>query len=100
MPRRSIGLPLRSAGEGQSYLRSMSTLRVRQTCRFRRAPDVVRCHFLDIQHHVAHDVHKGVRYTILSEDRARLRITSDFHVLGMKKHDEIVLYATADGRVI
>lgn len=78
----------------------MSTLQVRQTCRFRRPPDVVRCHFLDIQHHLAHDVHKGVHYTILSEDRDRLRITSDFQVLGMKKHDEIVLYATKDGRVI
>jgi len=78
----------------------MSTLQVRQTCRFRRAPDVVRCHFLDIQHHVRHDVHKGVHYTILIESRDRLRITSDFTVLGMKKHDEIVLYATKDGRVI
>ncbi len=68
--------------------------------RFRRAPDVVRCHFLDIQHHLTHDIHKGVRYQIVKEDAARIRLTQDFKVLGMPKHDEIVLYATKDGRVV
>jgi hypothetical protein len=53
-----------------------------------------------MQHHLAHDVHHGVRYTILSEEPKRLRLTQDFKVLGMKKKDELVLYATSDGRVI
>ena len=78
----------------------MTTIEVRQTAVFRQSPDVVRCHFLDIQHHLAHDVHKGVRYTILTEDRERLRLTQEFRVLGMKKRDELVLYATADGKVV
>ena len=77
----------------------MTTIEVRQTCVFAQTPDVVRCHFLDIAHHLARDVHKGVRYTILSEDRERLRLTQELRVLGMKKKDELVLYATADGRV-
>lgn len=78
----------------------MSTIQVHATKRFERAPDVVRCHFLDIQHHVEQGVHAGVRYTILVEEEQRLRVTQDFRVLGMAKHDELVLYATPDGRVV
>lgn len=78
----------------------MPAIEVRRSVRFRRAPDVVRCHFLDIPHHLAHDVHKGVHYRILEEDRDRVRLTQDFRVLGLPKHDELVLYPTADGRVV
>jgi hypothetical protein len=79
---------------------AMSILELRVSQRFRRDPDTVRCHFLDIQHHLAHQVHKGVRYTILTEEAGRLRLRQEFSVLGMKKRDELVLYATRDGRVV
>jgi hypothetical protein len=62
--------------------------------------DVVQCHFLDMHHHVAHDVHKGVKYTILDERADRLVLRQEFKVMGMKKSDELVLYATRDGRVV
>jgi hypothetical protein len=78
----------------------MTTIEVQREKRFRRTPDVVRCHFLDMHHHLAHDVHQGVRYQILEEQPGRLRLTQDFKVLGMAKHDEVVLYATSDGRVV
>jgi len=78
----------------------MASIEVRRSVFFRRAPDVVRCHFLDIQHHVATDVHRGVKYAIVKEEADRLQITQDFRVLGLPKHDEIVLYATRDGRVV
>jgi hypothetical protein len=78
----------------------MQPIQVRRTQRFRRAPDVVRCHFLDIQHHLATGVHDGVHYTILKEEPKRLRVTQELRVLGLKKKDELVLYPTPDGRVV
>lgn len=78
----------------------MSSIEVRRSVFFRRAPDVVRCHFLDIAHHLAHDIHKGVKYAIVKEEPGRVRLIQDFRVLGMPKHDELVLYATRDGRVV
>lgn len=78
----------------------MSMLEVRASALIQRPPEVVRCHFLDMHHHIAHGVHQGVKYTILDEEPRRLRLTQDFKVLGLPKHDEIVLCATPDGRVV
>jgi len=69
-------------------------------CRFRRPLDVVRSHFLDMRHHVDHDVHKGVRYTILDERDDRCRVVQRFKVLGMTKRDELVLYRDGQGNVV
>jgi hypothetical protein len=77
----------------------MTLLEVRKTVRIRRPSEVVRCHFLDMHHHIAHGVHQGIRYTILAEEPGRLRLTQDFKVLGMPKRDEIILYTTPDGCV-
>jgi hypothetical protein len=78
----------------------MAPIEIRRTKHFKRTPDVVRCHFLDMQHHIAVEVHHGVDYRILEEAAQRLRLTQQFRVMGMKKQDELVLYPTPDGRVI
>jgi hypothetical protein len=69
-------------------------------CRYQRPVSVVRAHFLDMRHHIAHDVHKGVHYTILDESGDRCRLRQKFKVLGMTKTDEIELSRRADGAVV
>jgi hypothetical protein len=91
---------MRDPGHPVARTGRMQPIQVRRTQRFRRPPDVVRSHFLDIQHHLATGVHQGVHYTILREEPHRLRLTQEFRVLGLKKKDELVLYPTADGRVV
>jgi hypothetical protein len=78
----------------------MAPIEIHRTKHIARTPDVLRCHFLDMHHHVAVSVHHGVTYRILDEEPQRLRVRQEFRVMGMKKKDELVLYATRDGRVI
>ncbi len=78
----------------------MSQLKIVKQCIIRRAPDVVRAHFLDFDHHIAHGVHKGVDYTVLERLGAQQRVRSKFRVYGMPKVDEIVVYADAAGAVV
>jgi hypothetical protein len=78
----------------------MSQIRVTRECVIERAPDVVRAHFLDFEHHIAHGVHAGVHYTVLERQGARQRVRSRFKVYGLPKIDEIVVYADPLGNVV
>ena len=78
----------------------MSQIRVRRECVIERAPDVVRAHFLDFDHHITHGVHAGVHYTVLERQRPKQRVRSKFKVFGMPKVDEVVVQADAQGNVV
>lgn len=80
----------------------MAGFTLQKECVIARAPDVVRAHFLDFQHHIRHEVHKGVRYEVLQHDDegARQRVRSRFRVMGMPKVDEIRTYVTPSGDVV
>lgn len=67
-------------------------LEVSAECRIARPIDIVRAHFLDFHHHIARDVHKGIRYTVLGTEGNKQRVRSEFKVLGMPKVDELLVY--------
>lgn len=71
-------------------------------CVIKRPLDVVRAHYLDFAHHIAHGVHRGVEYTVLErhEGGAKQRVVSRFRVMGLLKVDEIVAFATPGGEIV
>jgi hypothetical protein len=77
----------------------MSQITLEKQCVIERPIDVVRAHFLDFDHHIQKDVHKGVHYTVLSRG-AQTRVRSRFKVLGMPKQDEILVYEDHQGNVV
>jgi hypothetical protein len=77
----------------------MSQIQLEKQCVIERPIDVVRAHFLDFDHHIAHEVHKGVHYTVLARGR-KTRVRSSFKVLGMPKRDEILVHADHQGNVV
>lgn len=77
----------------------MSELDVTTQCQIQRPIDIVRAHFLDFDHHIKNDVHKGVRYTVLGVEDGKQRVRQEFKVLGMPKKDELLVYER-DGSVI
>jgi hypothetical protein len=78
----------------------MSQLKIVRHAVIQRAPEVVRAHFLDFDHHIAHGVHKGVAYTVLERHGAQQRVRSQFRVYGLPKTDEIIVYQDDDGAVV
>jgi polyketide cyclase/dehydrase/lipid transport protein len=78
----------------------MSQLNVVKHCVIQRSHEVVRAHFLDFDHHIAHGVHRGVDYTVLERLGAQQRVRSKFRVYGMPKVDEILVYPDAEGAVV
>ena len=77
----------------------MSQITLEKQCVIQRPIDVVRAHFLDFDHHIRKEVHKGVHYTVLARG-AQTRIRSRFKVLGMPKQDEILVYEDHQGNVV
>lgn len=77
----------------------MSKISLEKQCVIERPIDVVRAHFLDFDHHIAHEVHKGVHYTVLARGR-QTRVRSRFKVLGLTKQDELLVYADHQGNVV
>ena len=69
-------------------------------CTIRRPIDVVRAHFVDIQHHIDHDVHRAVRYEILGQRAGRLHARTTLSVLGQRLVDEVEYYIDAKGDVV
>ena len=65
-----------------------------------RPLDVVRAHFLDFDHHIAHAVHRGIDYTVLGREGERQLIRQRFKVLGLPKVDEFYAYRRPDGSVV
>lgn len=77
----------------------MSQITLEKHCVIERPIDVVRAHFLDFDHHIEKEVHKGVHYTVLSRG-VRTRVRSRFKVLGLPKQDEILVYEDHQGNVV
>lgn len=77
----------------------MNQIKLQKSCLIQRPVDVVRAHFLDFDHHIAHGVHAGVHYTVLARG-PRQRVRSRFKVLGLPKEDELFVYADAAGTVV
>jgi hypothetical protein len=77
----------------------MSQISLEKQCVIERSVDVVRAHFLDFDHHIEKQVHKGVHYTVLSRGR-KTRVRARFKVLGLPKQDEILIYADHQGSVV
>lgn len=69
-------------------------------CTIRRPIDVVRAHFVDIQHHIDHDVHKAVRYEITGRKGDRICSRTTLSVLGQQLVDEVEYYIDARGDVV
>jgi len=77
----------------------MSQITLEKQCVIQRPIDVVRAHFLDFDHHIRKEVHKGVHYTVLARG-AQTRVRSRFKVLGLSKQDEILVYEDHQGNVV
>jgi hypothetical protein len=77
----------------------MSQINLEKQCVIERSIDVVRAHFLDFDHHIDNEVHKGVHYTVLARGQ-QTRLRSRFKVLGLPKDDEILVYADHQGSVV
>ncbi len=78
----------------------MSRLELTKECVYRRPVDIVRAHFLDFDHHIEHDVHRGLRYSVLERLGDRQRVRVEFRVLGLPKVDELLVYVAPDGSVV
>lgn len=68
--------------------------------RIARPPSEVAAQFGDMRHHATHDVHKGLSFTIHSDDGMTCRYRQSVRLLGMLQVDEIVLTRNADGSLI
>ena len=77
----------------------MSQLQFESHCVIRRPLEVVRAHFLDFDHHIAKDVHKGIEYTLLERGQ-RQRVRARMKILGITKTDEALVYQDIDGSVV
>ena len=54
----------------------------------------------DFDHHIAHGVHRGVHYIVLSRQGDTQRVQQKFRVFGMPKTDELLASQAADGSVV
>lgn len=79
----------------------MPQITVQLSKKFRRPIEVVRSQFGDIEHHRTHEVHKGVKFTIHSDDGATVRFRQEAKLFGfLPQVDEIVLRRDDGGRVV
>jgi hypothetical protein len=74
----------------------MSTIELVETIRIERPIEVVRPHFMDFDHHIAKNVHKKVRFTIVEQTPGRVRIRQTVPVIGT---DDMEVTSGADGSV-
>lgn len=77
----------------------MTQLLLQKECVIRRPVEVVRAHFMDFDHHIAHNVHKSIEYTLLEYTAQGQRLRSRLRVLGLPKTDEIVVRLDDQGVV-
>jgi hypothetical protein len=78
----------------------MATLKYSVQQTFRRPLEVVKAHFLDMRHHIEHNVHGGVRYTILDESGGKQRVRQQLKVMGLPATDVLLLYSGDEQTVI
>lgn len=65
--------------------------------RIARPPAEVGAQFGDMRHHAGHAVHKGIVFTVHSDDGTTCRFRQAVRLLGMMQVDEVVLTRHADG---
>ncbi|MBX3500229.1 MAG: hypothetical protein KF889_12350 [Alphaproteobacteria bacterium] len=65
--------------------------------RIARPAAEVGAQFGDMRHHASHTVHKGIVFTVHSDDRTTCRFRQAVRLLGMMQVDEVVLTRNADG---
>ena len=68
--------------------------------RIARPPSEVGAQFGDMRHHASHTVHKGLVFTIHSDDGTTCKFRQAVRLLGMMQVDEFVLTRNADGTLI
>jgi hypothetical protein len=59
--------------------------------------DVVRAQFSDLKHHIAHDVHRNIDFTLHASDERSCDFTQGYRILGFVRRDEVRLERKADG---
>ncbi|HUS65266.1 MAG TPA: hypothetical protein VMZ28_12015 [Kofleriaceae bacterium] len=74
----------------------MNTIELVETIRIERPIEVVRPHFMDFDHHIAQNVHKKVRFTIVEQEPGRVRIRQTVPVIGT---DDMEITSSPDGAV-
>lgn len=62
-----------------------------------RPPAEVGAQFGDMRHHAANTVHKGIAFTVHSDDGKTCRFRQAVRLMGMMQVDEVVLTRNADG---
>lgn len=65
--------------------------------RIARPPAEVGAQFGDMRHHAANAVHKGIVFTVHSDDGTTCRFRQAVRLLGLMQTDEVVLTRHADG---
>lgn len=65
--------------------------------RIARPASEVGAQFGDMHHHASHTVHKGIVFTVHSDDGTTCRFRQAVRLLGMMQVDEVVLTRHADG---
>ena len=74
-------------------------LEVSVSMRIGRPIDVVRRHFMDVDHHVKHLVHPGVEFTPVAQSEDECRFRKTIRIAGLPVADEVVLRRQPDGSV-
>lgn len=65
--------------------------------RIARPPSEVGAQFGDMRHHAANTVHKGIVFTVHSDDGTTCKFRQAVRLLGLMQVDEVVLVRNADG---
>jgi hypothetical protein len=59
--------------------------------------DVVQAQFSDLEHHIAHNVHRNLELTMHASDERSCDFTQGYRMLGFMRRDEVRLERQADG---
>ncbi len=78
----------------------MSTIAVTRSVSIAAPADVVRRQFGDVAHHAANRVHRGVRFEVLQEDRARCRYRQVTRVGPIRLAQELDLERVEGGPLV
>jgi hypothetical protein len=70
------------------------------TLRIDRKPSDVRAQYRDIDHHIRHNVHPGIKYSWEESKAGERKIRTEFRLLGKKQHDISLLIDAPDGSFV
>jgi hypothetical protein len=68
--------------------------------RIRCPIDVVRKQFSDFDHHIRHQVHRGVHFSILDKSNGKVRLRVESKLAGLPQKDEWLVYTTSEGHLM